>query len=250
MHPKHGLSDTPCALVDLRFAPNGGTTQFVINENSKNDQLPYPFHTDAFCHTYDPRCGCPDGACSQGRTLRLLPKIYVATLRGADTHRQGLPPQEEQARLGTALLHHRGRTLHAQHECRGEEGGGGGTEHELLHLQLHLPQLSQGLREPAPRPHHLERTGRDKCRTLLQPRFHVPACGRTGTTVETLQQGSGLLPKGCAPGPGEEGHDHRRHGFHQHDDARRRGGRVCQHEEGVGPVSQGTHEAQHGALQV
>lgn len=35
LHPKHGLSDTPCALVDLRFAPNGGTTQFVINENSK-----------------------------------------------------------------------------------------------------------------------------------------------------------------------------------------------------------------------
>ena len=35
MHPKHGLSDTPCALVGLRFAPNGGTTQFVINENSK-----------------------------------------------------------------------------------------------------------------------------------------------------------------------------------------------------------------------
>lgn len=69
--------------------------------------------------------------------------------------------------------------------------------------------LSQSLRKPAPRPHHLERTGRDKCRTLLQPRLHVPTCGRTGTTVETLQQGPGLLPEGCAPGPGEEGYDHR-----------------------------------------
>jgi putative phenazine biosynthesis phzC/phzF protein len=54
------------------------------------------------------------------------------------------------------------------------------TEHELLHLQLHLPQLSQGLREPAPRPHHLERTGRDECRTLLQPRIHVPAWAGQG----------------------------------------------------------------------
>lgn len=88
---------------------------------------------------------------------------------------------------------------------------------------LNYPKAYENLLAPTPSRKEL---GETSARTLLQPRFHVPACGRTGTTVETLQQGWTAYQEGCAPGPGE-GYDHRRHGLHQHDDARRRGGRFA-----------------------